>query len=163
MFTKQLCSPCSHHVNTGDPTIKERHWKSHVEDLLQAHTVNRSSNHFSSLCSKTKCKLLPTLWLWRTSFEEDYCRIIFPMLEINSKFFQAHHEGKVLEDKWIQPSVLHFKHCNNFLDIKIHSKGTVLMETSSKREGVCSGVGGSSSSRFQDRWLTISVYFFFLK
>lgn len=52
----------------------------------------------SCLCSETKCKPLQTLAL-RTSFEEDYCRIIFPMLEINSKFFQAHHEEKVLEDK----------------------------------------------------------------
>lgn len=84
MFAEQLCSPPRHHVNAGDPTSDERGTSSEAA--------------IGCFCSETKCQLLPTLAL-RASFEEDFCRIIFPMLEINSKFFQAHHEGKVLGNK----------------------------------------------------------------
>lgn len=95
----------------------------------------------SCLCSETKCQPLPTLAL-RASFEEDFCRIIFPMLEINPKFFQAHHEGKVPEDKWIQPSNLHFRNTvtiSSSLKYIQRDYSTGTPEREGERERICSG------------------------
>lgn len=93
MFTEQLCLPPSHHVNAGiQQSVERAMWRTSfrhtlwteaaINSVLFAQKPNVSLCQFSGFEDK----------LWGRP-----CRILFLILEINSKFFQTHHEGKFLK------------------------------------------------------------------
>lgn len=88
----------------GSNSVEKATWRTSFRHTLWTEAVI-TSVLFAQKPNKSPCQL--------AGFEDELWgrlhRIIFPMLEINSLFFQAHHEGKVLEDKWIQPSNLPFR------------------------------------------------------